>query len=207
MMNIRFLARTFFQRSLRSMCLVLMSRFYHHGTILIKTDTSKVQQYLKVKESKLRKHGVSSVSSRIVNLSELAPINSDNIIQPLIHAFEETYNNKADICPFDTVCTPEVIKQSQWLASDEFLFDKWKNFHTKQKASFTWGEVEIDIHIDEKKQCISNIEIATDCLHTHIIEEAKKLLIGASTLHAPNINETEHGDILQDIVNLVYNNN
>ncbi len=176
----------------------------HHGTLLIKTDITKVQKYLKVKPSKLKKHGVASVSSRIVNLSELAAVNSENIVQPLITAFQDVYQAKAQITPFDLVCTPEVIAQSQMLASDDFLFAKWRNFHSKQSASFAWGEVELDITSNETLHCIQNIEIATDCLNLPIIEQAQHLLQGASLEQAPTIPNIENAYILQDIVNLIY---
>ena len=63
----------------------------HHGTILIKTDVDKIQQYLTVKPAKLAKHGVQSVASRIINLSEVADITSDNIIRHLTDAFQQVY--------------------------------------------------------------------------------------------------------------------
>ena len=62
----------------------------HHGTILIRTDVEQLQRYLKVKPAKLQKHGVSSVQSRVVNLSELVPeITAQNIIPPLVQKYSK----------------------------------------------------------------------------------------------------------------------
>lgn len=178
----------------------------HHGTLLIKTNTADIQRYLKVKTSKLQKHGVASVSSRVVNLSELADITSDNIIQPLIDAFVEVYGGEAIIRPFEEVCTAEVLEQGRQLASDDFLFAKWRCFHTRCSGTFPWGEVDIAIETDETMHCITHAEIATDCLGLAVVEQARKLLHGAPLSQRPAIPQTdaESASILHDIVSLVY---
>ncbi|MBQ5532657.1 MAG: lipoate--protein ligase, partial [Bacteroidales bacterium] len=63
----------------------------HHGTLLIRTDMEALQRYLKPKPAKLHKHGVSSVESRVINLSEVAEITSENIVPPLMEAFQSVY--------------------------------------------------------------------------------------------------------------------
>ena len=178
----------------------------HHGTLLIKTNTVDIQRYLKVKPSKLQKHGVASVSSRVVNLSELADITSDNIIQPLMDAFCQVYGGRALTRSFEEVCTDEVMEYSHQLADDGFLFAKWRNFRTRFSGSFAWGEVEMDIETDEIRHCISRVEIATDCLQLNVVDQVRKLLLGASLSQRPQIpdNVAENVSILHDIVDLVY---
>lgn len=49
-------------------------------------------------------HGVSSVRSRVVNLSELNPkITSESIVPHLLSAFEEVYNGKASEVAFGEI--------------------------------------------------------------------------------------------------------
>lgn len=178
----------------------------HHGTILIKTDTQSIQRYLKVKPSKLLKHGVSSVQSRVVNLSELAPITSKNIVAPLEEAFQHVYGSTAERIPFQNVCSDEVLAYSRHLATDDFLFAKWRHFHTTLNGSYPWGEVEIELDTDEKNNCITQVQIATDCLSPDTIEQARQLLTGAS-LHKPPqmpLTDSEKQTILHDIFSLVY---
>lgn len=178
----------------------------HHGTLLINTDTAALQRYLKVKPSKLLKHGVASVQSRVVNLSELARITSENIVQPLKEAFCQVYGNVATERTFESVCTESVMKQSRDMASDDFLFAKWRNFSTKRSGSFPWGEVEVDLDIDQSRDRIGSVEIATDCLSLAAVEQARQLLQGASLSQPPQIpasdNDTEA--IIKDIIALVY---
>ena len=172
----------------------------HHGTILIKTDSERLQKYLKVKPAKLHKHGVKSVASRVINLSEVADITSENIIPYLIKAFEEVYQETATIINFDDLCDEKTIRLSQHIGSDEYLFGKWKEFHTKKSATFEWGSIDLDIDIDEENGIIKDINIASDSLEPKSIEAAIELLKGA------NIKENPSSDnqIVNDIISLIY---
>ena len=176
----------------------------HHGTILIKTDGAMMQRYLIVDKAKLLKNGVKSVASRVINLSELVPeLTSENIKQPLIASFEKVYDGKAEVLDFDTfINNSEVQTIREHIASDDFLFGRWEQFKTTKKDRFPWGGVEISLHIDEAHSVIKDIQIATDCLEPESIQQAERLLHGASTKTAPK--HDSDNEILQDIVNLVY---
>lgn len=172
----------------------------HHGTILIKTDSERLQKYLKVKPAKLHKHGVKSVSSRVINLSEVAEITSENIIPHLIKAFEEVYQGTASIINFDDLCDEKAIRLSQHIGSDEYLFGKWKEFHTKKSATFDWGSIDLDIDIDEENGIIKDINIASDSLEPKSIEAAIELLKGANIKENPS----SENQIVNDIISLIY---
>ena len=172
----------------------------HHGTILIKTDAERLQKYLKVKPAKLHKHGVKSVASRVINLSEVADITSENIISHLIKAFEDIYQNTATIIDFNDLCNEETIRLSQNISSEEYLFDKWKEFHTKKSASFDWGNVDIDLDIDEDKGIIKDINIASDSLDPVSINSAMELLKDADLKTSPS----SDNKIIKDIISLIY---
>ncbi len=174
----------------------------HHGTLLIRTETEKLQRYLKVKSSKLQKHGVKSVSSRVVNLSELAPVTAENIVPALTAAFQEVYGTKALFRDFNELCTAEVRKQAENFADESFLFGKWKHFHAQRTASFAWGEVEIDLEIDETEHVVRQVEIATDCLQLQEIERARSMLTGASWNNIPDL--SHESGIVRDIFHLVF---
>lgn len=174
----------------------------HHGTILIKTDGEKLQKYLKVKPAKLHKHGVKSVASRVINLSEVADITSENIIPYLIKAFEEVYDNKAIVINFDDLCTEEVLKSREHISSDEYLFGKWREFHTQKSDTFDWGSVDIELDIDEEKGIIKDVNIASDSLDPDSINLTVKILKDASTSTTPNF--PEDNIIVKDIIEMIY---
>ena len=172
----------------------------HHGTILIKTDGERLQRYLKVKPAKLHKHGVKSVASRVINLSEVADITSENIIPHLIRAFEDVYQNAATVINFDDLCNNDAIELSLHIGSEEYLFGKWKEFHTKKSATFDWGSIDLDLDIDEDKGIIRDINIASDSLEPVSINAAIELLRGANLKEAPS----SDNEIIKDIISLIY---
>ncbi|MBO5847986.1 MAG: lipoate--protein ligase [Bacteroidales bacterium] len=174
----------------------------HHGTILIKTDGERLQKFLKVKPAKLHKHGVKSVASRVINLSEVADITSDNIIPHLIRAFEEVYDNKAKVIEFDSLLTEKTMNLSRHIGSNEYLFGKWKEFSTKKSETFDWGSVDIDLNIDEEIGIIKDINIASDSLEPAAINAAMELLKGANIKETPAI--PSDNKIISDIIGLIY---
>ena len=176
----------------------------HHGTILIKTDGTMMQRYLTVDQAKLMKHGVSSVRSRVVNLSELVPeLTSESIKQPLIASFEKVYGGEATMLDFDTfIKNKEVQAIREHISSDDFLFGRWRQFKTSKKAQFAWGNVDIALHIDESEAVITEAQIASDCLDPEAIRQAEQLLQSSSTKSSPSFDTGN--EILRDIVQLVY---
>lgn len=175
----------------------------HHGTILIKGNMEDLQRYLKPKPAKLQKHGVASVRSRVVNLSELNPgITSESIVPHLQRAFEEEYGGEAREVAFgDIVSRPEVKTLYEEFASDEWRFGRWRSFTAERSAQFDWGGVELSLTVDQERNIITDVQVASDALDLAALDQARHLLTGASTstapLHNPNI-------ILDDILSLVY---
>lgn len=174
----------------------------HHGTILIKTDGERLQKVLKVKPAKLHKHGVKSVASRVINLSEVADITSDNIIPHLVKAFEKVYDNEAKVIEFDSLLTEDVMRFSQHIGSDDYLFGKWKEFSTKKSETFEWGSIDIDLNIDEENGIIKDINIASDSLEPAAINAAMELLKGANIKETPSF--PSDNKIIRDIIGMIY---
>lgn len=182
----------------------------HHGTILIRTDVDVLQRYLKVKPAKLQKHGVASVQSRVVNLSELNPdITAQNIIPHLIHAFEHEYGAPLQTLDFDQVLqAPEVQHLYAEFASPEWKYGRWQQFQAQHTAQYDWGGVEVSVSVDESKATITQAEIASDGLFPDDIALAQQLLVGASIHVAPVVPDDaseQTRKILSDIFTLLYN--
>ena len=176
----------------------------HHGTLLIKTDAEKMMRYLNVNRTKLQKHGVQSVASRVVNLSDVAPITAENVMQPLIEAFQNVYENVAEVVDFDALCDAEAIAFSQKIQSEEYLLGRWREFRAVQSGHFAWGSVAVDLRIDEQRGVISSATIASDSLQPEAIAQAENLLKNASTTAVQIIPEGENQQILKDIFSLIF---
>ena len=179
-------------------------RNLHHGTILINSNMSDLQRYLRPKPSKLIKHGVSSVQSRVVNLAQLNPdITAQSIVPRLQAAFEATYGEPATLVDFAAVANhPDTQQLYQKYASDEWRFGRWNAFEAQRSAHFDWGDVDVCLHIDQAHNTISHVDIATDSLDLDAIEQARQLLTNASTTQRPNIEQPN--PIVADILDLVY---
>ncbi|MCR4660042.1 MAG: lipoate--protein ligase [Bacteroidales bacterium] len=174
----------------------------HHGTLLIAGNMTDLQRYLKPKPAKLLKHGVQSVQSRVVNLSDInAEITTQTIVPHLIAAFEEIYGESADVLEFSNLAAmPEVQHLRNKFASPEWLYDPWRSFEAQRSGQFAWGEVELSLKIDNVHRVIENVRIATDALDLDAIAHAEQLLRGARVDHMPEAN----GQIERDIIGLVY---
>lgn len=177
----------------------------HHGTVLIKGNMDDLQRYLRVKPAKLQKHGVKSVQSRVVNLSELADVTSVNIVPQLIKAFEEVYDGKVRIVEFDDLIRMDAVKELyEKYSSDAWLFARWRDFRSQYVAQFEWGGVELSLDIDAEHQLIRGASLATDCLNVNLTRQVEELLVGASTVERPSVPECESKSLMEDVLNLIY---
>ena len=175
----------------------------HHGTILIRTDVAELQRYLIAKPAKLHKHGVASVQSRVVNLSELADITSDNIVPHLVSAFEAVYGGKVQTIDFeDLKQRPEVVELYNIYSSDEWLYGKWRNFTAQRSAQFDWGSIDISLTIDEQRGIITDIAVATDALEVGLADDLRRLLVGASSVVRPET--SPDATVLNNVLSLIY---
>lgn len=167
----------------------------HHGTLLIKGNMDDLQRYLKVRPAKLLKHGVASVQSRVVNLSELADVTSDNIVAPLLRSFENVYGDKATHISFDELMQKEEVRALyNKYSSDEWLFRNWRSFSATKSAQFEWGVVDLSLSVED--DIISHVQIASDALDLTALDEARGLLCGADIKKRPPTESAIVGDIL-----------
>lgn len=175
----------------------------HHGTILIKGNIDDLSRYLKVRPSKLHKHGVASVQSRVVNLSELADITSENIVPHLVSAFETVYGGKIQTVDFEELKQrPEVVELYNKYSSDEWLYGKWRNFTAQRSAQFDWGSIDISLTIDEQRGIITDIAVATDALEVGLADDLRRLLVGASSVVRPET--SPDATVLNNVLSLIY---
>lgn len=178
----------------------------HHGTVLIGGNVSDMQRYLKAKPSKLQRHGVSSVRSRVVNLSELADVTVQNLMPRMVEAFEAVYGGKAVMVDYDAIMQEEFVRrQHDVYASDEWLYGRWRNFESRCHGSWDWGDADVSLTVDESLGRITSAVIASDSLHPEAVTAAEQLLAGARVDEPPVFDHNgESGTIINDIISLIY---
>ncbi|MDX5627408.1 MULTISPECIES: lipoate--protein ligase A [unclassified Brenneria] len=147
-------------------------RGFHHGTLLLNADLSRLADYLNPDVKKLQAKGITSVRSRVANLVELLPaIGHQQICQSATQAFFEYYGER---------CEPEIIspaafpdlpgfseqfaRQSSW----EWNFGQAPAFTHLLDNRFAWGGVEL--HFDVEHGVITRTQVFTDSLNPAPLE-------------------------------------
>lgn len=148
---------------------------YHHGTVLIKTDTAAMAKYLNVDPDKLKAKGVASVRSRVVNLSELSDeINVDSMTAALCRAFAKVYGGEVVCAPMpDTAAIQPIL--------DEFTSAEWKynmtpRFSHSIKGRFSWGGVTLELDVREGR--VAECRVFSDALDSEYMATLGKRFEG-----------------------------
>lgn len=155
-------------------------RKFHHGTLLLHVDLNKLSYYLNPDLKKLKTKGITSIRSRVANLSELHPnINHEEVCEKLKESFFNFYNMQVEPEFFSmekVAHIPEFIeqfhKQSYW----DWNFGSAPAFSHQLDTRFSWGNV--TLHFDIENGTISRSHIFTDSLDPDPLEQLSKVLIG-----------------------------
>lgn len=124
--------------------------YYHHGTLLLNVDTASMSRFLNPSKAKLQSKGVSSVRSRVVNLSSLCPhITVDTMKQAMFTAFSKVYGLPAVPLRADRLAQTAICKGRARFSSDRWKYGPKIPFTNRLEQRFSWGEVNLDLHVNE----------------------------------------------------------
>lgn len=146
----------------------------HHGTLLVRADLSRLQNYLNVDPRKLQAKGVSSVRSRVCNLSEFVPeLDCGRMLEALKAAYRAEYGpfhviesvDEADLRPY-------IEKQT----SDAWRLGKTPRFDLEIENRFPWGNVQLLLTLRGGR--VDALEIYSDALDTELAGEIHSRLLG-----------------------------
>ena len=133
----------------------------HHGTLLVSSDMSILPRYLTPDEDKLKAKGVKSVSSRVMNLSEMGNVTIESMSEAMVNAFRAEYGpaeiRMADAAEFPTYASLLPRYQSwdwNWGASPQG--------NAVLKKRFPWGAVEI--HAEVIGGAVRQAQVYTDAM-------------------------------------------
>jgi len=171
----------------------------HNGTILVDTNTEKMMRYLTVSPDKMKSKGVDSVRSRVVNLNELCPgITTELLEEKLRESFEEVYGLKAERIDESEFDFEEIDKlRRERFQNDDWRFGANPVFENVLEKRFDWGGAEV--HFTCEKGVIREIKIYSDALDAEEIERVEKVLRNKPLRSLKEANETL---IYSDIVSL-----
>ncbi len=161
------------------------SNALHHGTILIGADKEKMSKYLTVSADKIKSKGVSSVKSRVVNLCDLDPELTVEIVKEVVKkAFIEEYGSEVEylhysdrakaMWPTEPSFRGIISRNGSW----EWCYGETPEFDISLKNRFSWGGIELFFKLNEG--VIQKAEIYSDALCEELIGELPALFVGLS---------------------------
>ena len=148
----------------------------HHGTIMVNTDLSKLAGYLNVSEKKMRAKGVTSVKSRVCNLSDF----NDSVTVPMVlellkKEYQAEYGeyteykfNEQELARIDEL----YAIQSSW----EWRFGQTPAFNYQLEERFSFGEMQFLFQVESG--LISDVAVYSDALDTELVQLVKNRLAG-----------------------------
>lgn len=155
-------------------------RAFHHGTLLLHADLTRLGQYLTPNPKKLQAKGKESVRARVANLTEVvAHLEHTKIVEAMIRSFENFYDTKAEIISLDLESLPkipELKEQYDALSSWNWLYGNTLEFNHKMDEYLSLGF--FDFHFKIEGGHILDLQIFTDCLYPQLIEDLTEALRG-----------------------------
>ncbi|ABO90981.1 lipoate--protein ligase [Aeromonas salmonicida subsp. salmonicida] len=157
-------------------------RGFHHGTLLLDADLSRLANYLNPDPKKLAAKGISSVRSRVANLCELLPgIEHQQVSHALIEAFFAHYGARVSPEHISPTQLPDLpgfadtfARQRSW----EWNFGHAPAFTHQLDERFDWGGVEL--HFDVEKGVIGRAQIFSDSLDPAPLDALAQRLVGVA---------------------------
>lgn len=148
---------------------------FHHGTILIDADMTRLARYLSVSQDKIVSKGVESVRARVCNLKERNPeITVQKMVDALCGSFAEIYG----------AYEPLLIKDKEAVAAIEARNASWEwklgcspGFDIETGVRFAWGRV--DFYFSLKDGKITDAHVYSDALDADFIDALPCVFIGA----------------------------
>lgn len=148
----------------------------HHGTLLVNSDLSRLQNYLNVDVRKLQSKGVKSVRSRVCNLSEFVPeLKCETLLDALKEAFRSEYGE------YTVLSEPDAEAIAPYLAkhtSDAWRLGETPRFDVEIENRFAWGNVQLLLTL--RKGVAVDVRVYSDALDAELPEEIVSRLTGVA---------------------------
>ena len=185
-------------------------RKYHHGTLLVQVDTGRMSAYLNVDRKKLASKGVSSVRSRVANLTEFCPsLTIQEMGKQMIRAFQDVYRMPVQPYYFQSISADELKQSETFFASDQWLYGRKIDFTIQIQRRFPWGDFDLRLNVD--KGIITAAALYSDANDEAYIRAIRDQLEGRNysyealkTLTDTCCQTAEHQAMAADIQKLLY---
>lgn len=179
---------------------------YHHGTLMIQVDLENVSHYLNVSADKLKAKGVSSVKSRVTNLSEFYPgLTIELMTEKLIEAFQNVYGVEAEELKTEALPKEILEERAEFFGDPAWKYGKHRPFSFEASKRFGWGD--IDIRFQVKEGIIEHADVFSDAMDETFLLKVPETLEGCpfdskdmeERLTAMNQETEEQRQMIKDI--------
>lgn len=155
-------------------------RAFHHGTLLLHADLTRLANFLTPNPKKLQAKGKESVRMRVANLTEINPsIAHENIVSTIVATFEEFYGGVATtehLTLQSLNSNSELKKQYEVLSSWDWLFGHTMEFNQQIDDYLSLGFFDFRFQVNDGR--ITDAQVFSDCLYVDLINEIRVALIG-----------------------------
>lgn len=170
-------------------------RAFHHGTLLINADLSRLSNYLNPNKKKLESKGIASVRARVINLTELNEnVSHELLSQAIIEEFFNYYGMRCEIEHLDYEYLKQVGPLNEYyekLKDWNWRYGETPKFNHQMEERFIWGGVEV--HLDSHKGLITQAKIYTDAIDNFFVELIEQSLVNV---------KYEPGSVRQTLIGL-----
>ena len=150
---------------------------YHHGTLLIDVDMTKLGQYLMPSKAKLQSKGVDSVRSRVVNLKELCPeLTVERMKKEMLQAFQSVYGMDSCALSESEFDTDYVNRLWEKNVSWDWNYGKSMPASFACESRFPWGGIQLQLRIE--KGVVAELEVYSDAMEWNIADALRQALRG-----------------------------
>lgn len=151
----------------------------HHGTLLIDVNVEKMTHYLTPSTAKLHAKGISSVRSRVINLSELCPdLTPQDMAAHILRAFEEIYGAQASAFTLQPQDHQIIDEHASILRSAQWIFESAPPFNFTLEGCFLWGTLQILLQVTHGH--ITHVAVYSDSLEHTLSDQLQNALTGCS---------------------------
>ena len=149
----------------------------HHGTLLIRADLTRLQNYLNVDPRKLKAKGAKSVRSRVCNLSDFVPtLTCEQMLAALTDAYRAEYGEYSELSEADLdAAALDAYYEKQ--SSDAWRLGKTPRFDAEIENRFPWGNVQALLTLRGGR--VDAAEVYSDANDAELTEDIRSRLLGA----------------------------
>ena len=161
-------------------------RAFHHGTLMMHVEMSRLGKLLTPNKLKLQAKGVKSVAARVTNLRDRCPeVEVEGLKDALSRSFLRAYGEQGGDASQMQVLTPGEGILADRAKFDEFYaklrdwdfrFGRTSAFTHDFETRFDWGLFKV--HLDVQQGRIVDCQIFSDCLSVNLVNRVTEALCG-----------------------------